>query len=262
MAKLFLSFENKALKAFPLTQGAVRIGRLPDNEIQIDNPAVSGHHAVVYWEADHFILEDKGSFNGTYIDDRRIIRKVLSDNDAILIGKHTLTFKAEEGKTVAPALKGASKSPLPSLDSTAMLDTKKSRELLSKVAAKMGAASAASSLEDAEPPTAAALRLGVLSVMSGKTDESSYLLASKLTVIGKSKMASIRLKGWFAPSVAGTISRREDKYFITPGGPGNTVTVNGQPISGQCELGAGDLITVGKVRMSFSFNEGGGRNSG
>ncbi|HEU5453113.1 MAG TPA: FHA domain-containing protein [Terriglobales bacterium] len=261
MAKLFLSFENKSLKAFPLTLGAVRIGRLPDNEIQIDNPAVSGHHAVIYWEADQFILEDKGSFNGTYIGDRRIVRKVLSDNDNILIGKHTLTFKAEPGKLLAPSLQG-SKPVVPSLDSTAMLDTKKARELMSRAAAKGAAAAPAlSPQEDAGPPTAAAMPVGVLSVMSGNTEESSYVLASKLTVIGKSKMASIRLKGWFAPSVAGTISRREDKYFIAPGGPGNKVTVNGLPISGQCELGPGDLITVGKVRMSFSFNQRARRGS-
>lgn len=262
MAKLFLSFEKKTLKAFPLTMGALRIGRLPDNEIQIDNPAVSGHHAVIYWEADQFILEDRGSFNGTYIADRRIIRHVLCDNDAILIGKHTLTFKAEPGKMLAPPMK-SSKPAAPSLDSTAMLDTKKARELMAEAAARRGIATAPAvpSLEDAGPPTAAALRLGVLSVMSGKTDESSYVLASKLTVIGKSKMASVRLTGWFAPSVAGTISRREDKYFIAPGDTKNKVTVNGQPISGQCELGSGDLITVGKVRMTFSFNDGMRRSS-
>lgn len=77
MAKLSLMFENRNLNEFSLTRGITTIGRLPDNSIQVDNPAVSGHHARIYWELGQFILEDHDSLNGTYVNDRRV-KKQLS----------------------------------------------------------------------------------------------------------------------------------------------------------------------------------------
>ena len=251
MAKLCLKFENTTLKEFSLTLGVSTIGRLPDNDIQIDNPAVSGHHAAVFFEGGDFVIEDKASFNGTFLNDQRITRHVLRDNDSILIGKHSLLFKAEPQHAVAPAIASTSAKPqLPSLDATAMLDTKKARELMAQAAAKAGAAG--QSVAAAAP--APKVQVGMLNVLSGKTDQRSYLLTSKLTVIGKSEMASIRLKGWFAPSVAGTISRRQDKYFIAPSDTGRKIKVNGAAIAGQCELSHGDRIAIGKVTMSFAYN--------
>ena len=47
MAKLVLKYENAELKEVTLTHGLTGIGRLPDNEIQVDNLAVSGHHAKI-----------------------------------------------------------------------------------------------------------------------------------------------------------------------------------------------------------------------
>jgi predicted component of type VI protein secretion system len=260
MARLYLKFEKSTLKDFSLSQGGVTIGRLPDNDIQVDNLAVSGHHAKVYWETDHFVLEDTNSFNGTYINDQRITKQALEDADIILIGKHTLTFMAEPEEYLAPASTAVSKPALPSLDATAMLDTKKARELMAQAAAKAAAPSASpadtgSFTPMAMPPPVARMRLGVLSVISGKTDQRSYVLTSKLTVIGKSDMASIRLRGWFAPSVAGVINHREGKYFIAPSGNKQKVRVDGQVISGQRELQAGDMIMVGKVKMTFDYND-------
>src|SRR3954466_15926791 len=139
MARLQLKFENTTLKQFPLTKGGLSIGRLPDNDIQVDNPAVSGHHATIYWQANHFVIEDTKSFNGTFINDQRITRQALADGDNILIGKHILTFRAEPLQDVAPASSPISKPLLPSLDATAMLDTKKARELLAQASAKVAA---------------------------------------------------------------------------------------------------------------------------
>ncbi len=56
--------------------------------------------------------------------------------------------------------------------------------------------------------------IGTLTIVKGRTDQQRYVLTSKLTLIGKSKMAGIRLKRWFAPRVAALIYRAEDGYFI------------------------------------------------
>ncbi len=255
MARLRLHFEKTLLKEFPLSRGGLTIGRLPDNDIQVDNPAVSSHHATVYWDSDHFVLKDNGSFNGTYINNERITTHVLRDNDQVLIGKHTLVFKAEPLQEVAPAVAHAAKQQVPTIDSTVMLDTKKARELMLQSSGKIQS----SPVEDAPGASSSSLRvanfrLGVLSVISGKADQLTYVLTSKLTVIGKSEMASIRLKGWFAPGVASSISRRDDKYFITPATKTHKVRVNGHPISGQWQLNAGDMIKVGKLTMTFNYS--------
>ena len=261
MARLYLKFEKTTLKDFGLTQGGVTIGRLPDNDIQIDNPAVSGHHARVYWEGDHFVIQDTKSFNGTYVNDQRITTQPLADNDVILIGKHTLTFRAEPDQYVAPAATAVARPSVPTLEATAMLDTKKARELLAQAMGKAPVsatpAPAATGVFETPltaPPPPRAVRHGILSIVSGKTDQRSYVLTGKLTVIGKSEMASIRLHGWFAPQVAGAISRRDDRYFISPGGK-QKIKVNGQVISGQWELQPGDMITVWKLSMNFGYND-------
>src|SRR5437588_5032480 len=73
MAKLYLKFETNTLKEIPVGQGTVvTIGRLPDNVLQIDNLAVSGHHSKIYWETDHYVVEDNKSLNGTYVNNQRV----------------------------------------------------------------------------------------------------------------------------------------------------------------------------------------------
>ena len=74
MAKLNLRFEQNGqiLKEVFLSQAATTIGRLPDNSVQIDNLAVSGHHAKIAWETDHYVVEDLGSLNGTYVNNERV----------------------------------------------------------------------------------------------------------------------------------------------------------------------------------------------
>ncbi len=270
MAKLILKFEKSVLKELPLTKGAVTVGRLPDNLIQVDNPAVSSHHAKIYWDNDHFVVEDNNSLNGTFVNDQRITKHALNDGDTILIGKHTVIFHAEPQAEIAAAATEVMKPEVRPLEGTMMLDTKKARELIAQAMAKPGparSAPAAATVAEAAPtapPSAAAQAparapakrlMGVLSVIAGKTDETHYVLTSKLTVIGKSEMASIRLKGWFAPKVAGAINRRDDKYFIAPADAGRKVKVNGAFIGGQTELHEGDIIAVGKLQMSFKYSD-------
>src|SRR5690349_18265203 len=93
MAKLFVKFEQAVLQEHTLAQGTTTIGRLPDNTLQIDNLAVSGHHCKIHWDSDHYVLEDNSSLNGTYVNNQRINRAILKDGDSILIGKHAVSFK-------------------------------------------------------------------------------------------------------------------------------------------------------------------------
>jgi predicted component of type VI protein secretion system len=255
MAKLYLKFEQAVLKEFPLGQGAITIGRLPDNMIQVDNLAVSGHHARVYWEGEHYAVEDNNSLNGTFLNNRRISKAVLKDGDEVLIGKHTIQFKDEWHEDAASdKTQAAEKSApmVPAIEATMVLDTKRAKEMLARTAPGAHGAGAAAA-PAAAPSMPAHDRTGTLTIMEGKTDQSSYMLSGKLTVIGKSDMASIKLKGWFAPKVAAVINKRDSKYFIAASEKDVKVKVSGQVIAGQHELSEGDLIEVAGVKASFGF---------
>jgi pSer/pThr/pTyr-binding forkhead associated (FHA) protein len=237
MAKLILKFEQQILKELTLAADTLTIGRLPDNMLPIDNLAVSGHHAKVTWEQDHYVIEDLGSLNGTYVNNQRVGKAALQDGDQMLIGKHVVQFRDEAQKAVPAQPKPAAS------DSTVVLDTKKSQELLAGLAAAPG--SNASPIE----------RTAMLSVLDGRTDQMQYMLTGKMTMIGKSSMASIRLKGFFAPNTAALISRRDGKYFIAASESKIKIKINGDDVSGQHELQDGDIVEVANIKVAFGFQE-------
>ena len=259
MAKLYLRFEQneQVLKEVPLTQAATTIGRLPDNSVQIDNLAVSGHHAKIFWDQDHYVVEDLGSLNGTYVNNERVGKTTLKHGDQVKIGKHRVEFKHEGA---VPNFAGAVKTgpSAPKLEATMMLDTRQARE---KLADKNGPSAGAGPLGISRPswmaePFAAAAkdRLGLLDILEGKTDQEKYVLTGKMTMIGKSSMASIKLKGFFAPTTAALISKRDNKYFISPESK-SKLKINGEEVASQRELASGDIIEVGKVKAAFSFQD-------
>ena len=94
MAKLYVRFEqsDQVLQEVPLTQATATIGRLPDNTVRIDNLAVSGHHARISWEQEHYVLEDLGSLNGTYVNNERVGKATLKHGDEISLGRVVLRF--------------------------------------------------------------------------------------------------------------------------------------------------------------------------
>ncbi|MBI1750946.1 MAG: FHA domain-containing protein [Acidobacteria bacterium] len=260
MPKLILKFEAAVLKEVTVGAQPVTIGRAPDNDIQIDNLAVSSHHARVFSEESRLVLEDLNSLNGTFVNNQKIQRVNLKQGDQVLIGKHHLVVDMG-GEAAAPPLPEARKVAAPKVEETMVLDTKKRKELLQQAMAGAGAAApaapAAAPAHDKTQPVAAPVppraRVATLVIVAGNTDQREYLLSGKLTVIGKSDMATIRLKGWFKPKVAAQISKRDDGYFI---GPADKVpTVNGQPIHGPTKLNEGDLIEVAGVKMNFVFKD-------
>ena len=96
MPKLILQLEELVLNEFVIGPQGVRIGRLPDNQVVIDNPAVSGHHARVVRDGLYCVLEDLQSTNGTFVNERPVTRRELRSGDVVRIGKHTLLFDGRE----------------------------------------------------------------------------------------------------------------------------------------------------------------------
>ena len=260
MAKLYLKFEQseQVLKEVVLTQAATTIGRLPDNNMQIDNLAVSGHHARISWEQNHYVVEDLGSLNGTYVNNARVEKAALKHGDQVKIGKHLVEFK-HEGPVPNFAVAAKAGPSAPKLEATMLLDTKQAREKIADKAAPANAGAGPLGISRpswmSDPFAGTKDRIGLLSILEGRTDQEKYVLTGKMTMIGKSSMASIRLKGFFAPPSAALISKRDNKYFIAPSESKVKLKINGQDVVSQRELEAGDIIEVGKVKAAFNFQE-------
>src|SRR5215467_5033937 len=241
MPKLSLMFDNKIVKEVPVGSRPVTIGRAPDNDLPVDNLAVSNYHAKVYYEAGRMVIEDLNSLNGTFVNDLRIERATLHDGDIVHIGKHTIKVDTS-GDAPVPWQSGR-KAAAPRINETMVLDTKERRQMLQQAAA-MG-----ESMQFA----AARVKVPTLIVLGGSTDLKEYILTNRLTVIGKSAMATVKLKGWFKPQMAAQINQRDDGYFL---GPGDKVPlVNGRLIGGPTRLNDGDLIEVSGVKLNFIFRE-------
>lgn len=255
MAKLILRFEHNILREVGLREDTVTIGRLPDNVLQIDNLAVSGHHAKIYWDQDHYVVEDLGSLNGTYVNNQRVGKSVLKSGDQVTIGKHLVQFKDEGQK---PAAQPAAEKPgpaAPKLEATVVLDTRQAQDMIAASAAGNAASGPLGLSKPASGPTPAKERIGILNVLEGRTDQTQYVLTGKMTMIGKSNMATIRLKGFFAPKTAALISKRENKYFIAASDNKTKVKINGADVAGQHELNEGDIIEVAGVKAAFTVQE-------
>ncbi|MBF0472566.1 MAG: FHA domain-containing protein [Nitrospirae bacterium] len=238
MAKLLLKFKGAILKELPLDKDTFTIGRKPNNDIQIDNLAVSSFHAKVFKDGDYFYLEDQNSLNGTFVNGKKISKLQLQNGDNAIIGKHTLTFVADESTGVE-----SPPSQRFSMDETLVLDPKLQQEILSQQS------------KETAPTTVKKDALGGFRIIEGSTDSQDYLCKDRISTIGKDNSALIRLKGMFKSKIAALINRRQEGYFISPSGGGKPIKVNNKDVFERHELKDGDVVEVEGVRMQFYVKE-------
>ena len=122
MLKIELKYQEKKLATFETENERIRIGRNVKNDIHIDNPAVSSSHAVIKKIMNTYFIEDLGSTNGTFVNEKKINKYELLDGDEVIIGKHSLEFHYMKSN-------GQNQ---PDFDKTVILDTRKQKELLDK----------------------------------------------------------------------------------------------------------------------------------
>ncbi|HMK42979.1 MAG TPA: FHA domain-containing protein [Dissulfurispiraceae bacterium] len=239
MAKLVLKFKDAVLKEITIEKNHVMLGRKPENDLAIDNLAVSGFHAKILKDKDRYLLEDMGSLNGTYVNGVRVTNKELRHGDQILIGKHVIEF-------IAPELKPAEPEPQPSqrpktMDETIVMDPRVQQQLLGR----------SSEPHSAAPPPGKPDLLGGFVVIEGKSDQKEYELHDRVTTVGKDSSAGIRLRGFFTPRVVALVNRRKEGYFISPAAKHKLPKVNGRDISERYDLKDGDVVEVPGLKLQF-----------
>lgn len=95
-----LRFKDREIGRWEVDRPRLRIGRTPDNDIVIDNLAVSRLHALIEEEKGGYFVRDCDSLNGTEVNGSRITRRKLEDGDEITIAKHTILFRLQGGHAV------------------------------------------------------------------------------------------------------------------------------------------------------------------
>jgi pSer/pThr/pTyr-binding forkhead associated (FHA) protein len=240
MAKLVVKFDERVLGEYP-ADSEVTIGRLPDNTIVIDNPAVSGHHARIFVEGDDYVVEDLRSKNGTYVNEQHVLRAALRNRDVLLIGKHKLVFDELASAKPTPPSRH-----VPTLGKTAYLNTKKHRDLLAKLRAERARARVQG---EAFPKGQAG---ALLRVVEGQTDHQEYRVQNGVSFIGKSEEALVRLQGWWKSKTAAAVVQNDAGFTVTDF-DGSTL-VNDQPLpDGSQQLKDGDMLKVGGLVMKFTL---------
>ncbi|OGR90843.1 MAG: hypothetical protein A3J74_09385 [Elusimicrobia bacterium RIFCSPHIGHO2_02_FULL_57_9] len=236
MPKLLLKFNAAVIKEIAFDKDSLAVGRKPDNDVVVDNPAISGHHCRISKQGGTYFVEDLESTNGTYVNEKRIKKAGLHHNDVVGLAKHALVFIEDNP---APALPAAPDGR--SADATVMMSPEKQAELVAAASA-----------------SAANSKLGVIRVLKGVMAESEYELKGMSTYIGNSDRVQIRIKGggFFssAPEVAASIHRKSEGYVLVAVTQGYPV-VNGRKVAANVLLNDGDFIECGGTTMQFVLKE-------
>jgi hypothetical protein len=110
MGKLVIKFQGKVIGEANLKLGDTTIGRKPTSDVVLDDTLVSGEHAIITTVGMKSTIEDVGSKNGTFIENKQIKRHELKHGETIIVGGHALIYRDDFsldapafGKPAAPA---------------------------------------------------------------------------------------------------------------------------------------------------------------
>ena len=253
MFKLILEFQDTVVDDYIFHKIPVTIGRRDDNDVVIDNMAVSGHHAVIEAEdPNYFVLVDLDSLNGTFLNERKIGRERVFHGDTIIVGKHRLRLedlRPERERPSREEVEEEKSPPGPAFRDTVILETKAQEELLAKQAEKMGYS------PDEIPEKSKRLEfLGSLTITSGGTPQ-IVDLSKRVTTLGKSSDADVKCSGFFVGKVGALINKRPNGFFLSHAEGFKKPEVNGEQVTTQVQLNDGDEVVLGNTRMTFNLSE-------
>jgi len=213
MPQVIVTLGDNVVKQYVFDKDIVSIGRSRDNDIVIENRAVSRSHARIRHEGADFIISDLNSANGIYVNGERVEKATLKHDDVITIGKHTLVFKHEvlSDKALISDAFGAER--------TIIVDKK---------------------------PVA------FLVVTRGKQKDVRFQIEKAEMTIGSARVCDICLNEWFVSKHHAVIHRQGNSFMLRDVGSWRGTRVNDVPVT-QAVLRDGDEIQVGGTRLVFHF---------
>jgi pSer/pThr/pTyr-binding forkhead associated (FHA) protein len=254
MAKLILSLEGSVIREVPLDKERISIGRRPQNDIQIENLAVSGEHACIVTILNDSFLEDLGSTNGTLVNGNPIKKHILQNNDVIEIGKYKLKYVVElataaagpvaqddfERTMVMKSSPGRSAAPPPLAAPLTSPPTGTPRPAAGPLTSPPMPRAAAPTAAAPKPAASDTQPLAALQLLTGPNAGKEIELVKNLTTLGKPGLQ------------VAVITRRPQGYFITHVEGTNFPVLNGKAIDAQAhQLNDHDVIELAGVKMEF-----------
>ncbi|MFT5391543.1 MAG: pSer/pThr/pTyr-binding forkhead associated (FHA) protein [Gammaproteobacteria bacterium] len=228
-AQLILSLNSSVLGEFPLDKERITIGRKAENDIQVDNLAVSGQHCAIITILNDSFLEDLDSTNGTFVNGKLVKKHALKNGDVVSIGKHELKYvnnqaseeeDFEKTMVIRPGMAGHAAAAAKAYESPP-------------------AAGEAAPSARFQAASEGDLPLGKIQVLSGPGAGKELELRKALITLGR-------------PGVqVAVITRRPQGYFITHV-EGSQPVVNGNEIGSQAHpLTNHDVLELANVKMEF-----------
>ena len=242
MPKISLKFKGSVLADYHLPAGcSLKIGRKTDNDVVIDNLAVSGHHAKIDSVGDGFVFIDLKSKNGSFVNEELVTSHWLNDGDTINIGKHSLRFSYFDSEV-------RSKDAQSDIDKTMVMDTNEYRSMIEKSDPREEATTQTVTV-DLKEAKKKPIR-GYISYLAG--GEGTLALKNKLTKIGKEPSSDIVVKGWAIGKTAATISRTREGYFFSYVDGISKPKINNKKVSKKPHtLADSDIIEIGAFKLQF-----------
>lgn len=258
MSHLVVTIDDKLLGEFPIEKEKVSIGRKPDNDICLNNLAISGYHSQIITVLDSSFLEDLNSTNGTYVNARLVKKHALEDGDLIDIGNHRIRYvngtgEKQEEDTSDVLEKTIVLSPNDTGLLNAKAETKKEAKEEQVIKKEQTIVEPKKPTEEKAKPTpvttqevSAVLpaedKVGKLQVLNGKNAGLVLDLKKSLTTFGSPKLA-----------VAGVTKRAKGFFLIhVQGKEGHSTLLNGQPLQYKAtRLEDHDIIEVSGVKLEF-----------
>jgi pSer/pThr/pTyr-binding forkhead associated (FHA) protein len=234
MPNLSLKYKDTTLEEYQLQKGhSLTIGRRQNNDVIIENLAVSSHHAKIDSVADGFVLVDLQSKNGSFVNEQLINSHWLKNGDVINIGKHSLVFSYPEDEVLTDADSDV-------MEKTMVIDTSQHRNMMKK---------SKPNVPRALPKRRKKDFVGIIAFLAGGTGK--IKLNGKITKLGKHRTSDIVVKGLFVGRTSVTISRRPDGFYLSYVGGLSKPKINEKVVKQSAILNDLDIIDIGSTKLQF-----------
>jgi pSer/pThr/pTyr-binding forkhead associated (FHA) protein len=262
MSTLTLRFKDKLLGDYQLQANfSLTIGRAKKNDVVIQDPAVSGHHAKIDPVGDRFVLIDLQSKNGTFVNENLIISHWLKHGDVINIGNHQLAFNQYGSQQIFD-------DDMEELDKTVIMDTSQHRNMMIKsnptksinvvrfwdkgpdqngeASEQLKTSTPFTSLDDDQP-------IGVITYLAGGFGK--VKLKRKISTIGKHPSSDVVVKGFLVGQTAVTITQKPEGFYLNPISGLAKPKVDGNTVRVPTIIDDLSIIEIGSAKLQFSLED-------
>jgi len=252
-----LEFKNKSLGKHQFKKGvSLTIGRRKDNDVVIDDPAVSGHHARIDSVGNRLVLIDLKSKNGSFVNEQLVSTHWLKHGDVVTIGGHVLVLHHPEG--------GSRHAADPDeFSETLEMNSSQHRRMLTRsnpnksinLVKFWDKSQNQGKVKKLEPATAESGKkvpkaAGFLTYLAGGSGQ--VTLKPKITTIGKDPSSDIVVKGMLVDPTTAIIRKERGGYYLNYISGLTKPKVNDKAVRESIRLKDLDIIEIGSVKLQYS----------